>query len=399
MKTIVNGERRARLGLRHRLAHRTISPEQAAAGVVGLHSSDPASVFLSAWTRVAGFTSADLEDALYARRRLVRMLGMRSTLFVVPLETAAVMDEACTRAYAPAERRRLIRMLEEQGVASPSHGARWLGRVETATLDALTRRGEATARELTKDVPELGTKLLFGEGKAWAGMMGVSTRVLFLLAADARVVRARPLGSWMSGQYRWARTELWLGSPLPAIERAQACADLLGRYLRSFGPATLTDVRWWTGWSARLTTRTLEALGAVEVPLEEGTGFLLPDDLGHEEATDPWVALLPGLDPTTMGWKERTWYLGQHAEVLFDRAGNAGPTVWVNGRIVGGWTQTAPGEIRIGLLERVDAGSRRRIEAERDRLSDWLGDVRFRTRARSPHERSLEEARSREGGG
>ena len=357
--------------------------------MVGLHSSDPTSVFLSAWARVEGFTSADLEDALYGRRTLVRMLGMRRTLFVVPLDLAAVMDEACAMAYAPAERRRLTRMLEDQGVVAPSQGARWLRRVEAATLDALARRGEATARELTKEVPELGTKLLFGEGRTWAGQMGVSTRVLFLLATDAQVVRARPLGSWVSGQYRWARTESWLGGPFSRIGKAQACADLLERYLRAFGPATLTDVRWWTGWSARLATATLEALGAVEIRLDEGTGYVLPGDLRTEAAMDPWVAFLPGLDPTTMGWKERSWYLGDHDQLLFDRAGNAGPTVWANGRIVGGWTQARDGEILVRLLERVDARTRRRIAAERERLRSWLGDVRFRTRARSPHERIL----------
>lgn len=357
--------------------------------MVGLHSSDPSSVFLSARARVEGLTVAELEDVLYERRTLVRMLGMRRTLFVVPLDVAAVMDEACTMAYAPAERRRLIRMLEEQGVVPPRSGGRWLRRVETATLDALARRGEATARQLTKDVPELGTKLRFGEGKPWEGMMGVSTRVLFLLAADARVLRARPLGSWVSGQYRWARTETWLGAPLPRIGHAEACADLLGRYLRAFGPVTPTDVRWWTGWSARLATSTLEALGAVEVALDDGTGYVLPDDLDPPDTIDPWVALLPGLDPTTMGWKERAWYLGDHAAALFDRAGNAGPTVWSDGRIVGGWTQTPDGEIRVELLERVDAPTRRRIDSERVRLRAWLGDTRFRTRARSPHERIL----------
>ncbi len=104
------------------------------------------------------------------------------------------MDEACTKALAPGEHRRLVGMLEDQGVAPAGTGARWLQRVARATLAALTARGEATARELTKDVPELGAKLNFGEGKTWGGTMGVSTRILFLLATEGRIVRARPLG-------------------------------------------------------------------------------------------------------------------------------------------------------------------------------------------------------------
>jgi hypothetical protein len=389
MRTIGVSERRARLGLRQRLGRPTRSVEDVVADLVGLHSSDPASVFLSAWARVGGFVPADLEDPLYEKRSLVRMLGMRRTLFVVPRDVAAVMDEACTKALVPGQRARLVRMLEEQGVAAAGDGERWVERVVAETLAALASRGEATARELTKDVPELGAKLAFGEGRTWGGTVGVSTRVLFLLATEGRVVRTRPLGGWTSGQYRWATIETWLGAPLPAIEHDVACADLLRRWLRAFGPATSTDIRWWTGWTAKLATATLDAIGAVEVRLGEGTGHVVTEDLEAVGEPEPWVALLPGLDPTVMGWKERAWYLGDHGSELFDRNGNAGPTVWANGRVVGGWAQAADGDVAVELLERVDAATRKRIDAERDRLREWLGDVRIKTRFSTPLERAL----------
>jgi DNA glycosylase AlkZ-like len=377
-------ERRARLGVRHHLASPASSAEEAAAAMVGLHSSDPASVYLSAWARVDGFVPADLEDALYRRRSLVRMLGMRRTLFVVPVDLAAVMHEACTKARAPAERRRLVRMLEEQGVVAAGRGERWLDRVASTTLEALRARGEASARELTADVPELGTKLDFGRGKTWAATVGVSTRVLFLLATEGLVVRARPLGSWTSGQYRWALTEHWLGGPLPEIDHAQACADLLGHWLRTFGPGTMTDIRWWTGWTAKLARQTLEALGSSEVRLDDGIGFVSPGDVHPVADVDPWVALLPGLDPTVMGWKDRAWYVGGHASDLFDRNGNAGPTVWANGRVVGAWGQTERGEVVVKLFGRLDAATRTLLDAGRERLQSWLGDARIRPRFGTP---------------
>jgi hypothetical protein len=384
MTRITQKERRARLGLRHHLASPAASPEEAAASMVGLHSSDPVSVFLSAWARVDGFEPADLEDALYRRRSLVRMLGMRRTLFVVPVDLAAVMDEACTKALAPGERSRMIRMLEEQGVVSAGRGERWLARVASGTLAALEARGEASARELTADVPKLATKLHFGQGKTWGGTVGVSTRVLFLLATDGKIVRTRPLGTWISGQYRWATTDRWLGGPLPEFDHAEACAELLGRWLRAFGPATETDIRWWTGWTAKLATATLGDVGAVKVDLGDGVGYVLPGDLDPVDEPDPWVALLPGLDPTVMGWKERAWYLGDHASALFDRNGNAGPTVWANGRVLGGWAQTEDGEIVVELFGRLDAATRKLLDAERDRLRSWLGDVRIRPRFGTP---------------
>jgi Winged helix DNA-binding domain len=384
MRRVGERERRARLGARHRLASHAATVEEAVGAVVGLHSSDPATVYLSSWVRVDGFEPADLEDALYRRRALVRMLGMRRTLFVVPVGFAPLMHEACTKALIPAQRARLVRMLEQQGVARLGRANTWLEQAAAETLAAIAARGEASARDLTADVPRLGAKLTFGEGTSWAGTVGVSTRVLFLLATEGLIVRTRPLGAWTSGQYRWATTEHWLGAPLREIDHAEACSELLGRWLRSFGPATMTDIRWWTGWTAALAKTTLGAIDAAEVRLAEGTGYLLPDDLERAHDADPWVALLPGLDPTAMGWKERGWYLGDHASDLFDRNGNAGPTVWANGRVVGAWAQAEDGEVVIEPFARLDAATRARLDAEGGRLAAWLGDVRIRPRFATP---------------
>ncbi len=380
-------ERRARLGARHLLARRARSVERVAEALVALHSSDPVTVYLSVFARVARFAPVDLEAALYERKTLVRMLGMRRTLFVVPRDVAATMDEACTKQLAPAQRRRLVRMLEEQGIADD--GEAWVDRVSERTLAALRERGEAAAAELTKEVHELRTKLRFGEGRTWGAEVGVSTRILFLLATEGRIVRTRPRGSWISGQYRWAELETWLGGPLPTVGGAEASAELLRRWLRAFGPGTMTDVRWWTGWTARQTNAALEAVDAAEVDLDGSPGFVLPDDRTRTRKPGRWVRLLPGLDPTVMGWKERDWYLGPHGPTLFDRNGNAGPTVWADGRVVGGWTQAADGTVRVELLEKVDRETQARVGRERERLEAWLGGTRIVTRFRTPFERSL----------
>jgi hypothetical protein len=387
VRTIDADERRARLGARHGLAAREPTVEAATEAIVALHSSDPSSVFLSARARVEGFVPADLEASLYERRSLVRMHGMRRTLFVVDRNVAAAMDAACTAQLAPAQRRRLLRILADQGVSDDPEP--WLARVEAATLEALAGRGEASAAELTKDVPELGTKLRFDEGSTWATTVGVSTRVLFLLATQGRIVRARPLGGWTSGQYRWATVARWLGGPLPRRDPAEAAAALLERWLRAFGPGTLADIRWWTGWTAARSRAALAAVGAIEVGLEEGVGYVLPDDEAPAPPTEPWVALLPSLDPTMMGWKERDWYLGEHRGALFDRNGNAGATVWVDGRVVGGWAQLPDGSIVTELLEPLDRRRRAAVDAEADRLAEWFGDARATPRFRTPLERRL----------
>ena len=284
---------------------------QLAGDLVGLHGSDPATVYLSTAARIkkAERTVPALERALYDDRTLVRTLGMRRTMFAIPLDLVPIVQAACTDALVAAERRRLVQLIEGQGIAAD--GSRWLRAVEAKTIAELDARGEATGAELSKSVPGLREQLSFGEGKKWAGKVGVSTRLLFLLSAEQRVVRGRPKGSWTSSQYRWSPMEAWIPGGVPSMPPDVARAELLRRWLTTFGPATSTDVKWWAGWTVAQTKAALGTVGAVEVELDEGTGWVLPGDEGPTRAPKPWVALLPGLDPTTMGWKERDWYLGE----------------------------------------------------------------------------------------
>ena len=387
MRNVTGGERRARLGIRHGLAESAETVDDAAASVVGLHASDPATVYLSARARVAGFGSEDLEHALYADRSLVRLWGMRRTLFVTSREIAAIMHAASPDAFGSAERGRLERLLAEQD-KTPDAGA-WINRVEARVIEELTVRGEATASELRQVIPEMRETLTFGEGKAWGGTVGVSTRVLFLLAAQGLIVRGRPLGRWVSSQYRWALMTHWLGGPLTEMAPDAARAELVRRWLLQFGPGTTNDIKWWTGWSVRDTRAALVALDAAEVNLDAGTGWLLPEDLESEDRVPDWTALLPSLDSTVMGWKERDWYLSGHATELFDRNGNAGPTVWWNGQVVGGWAQREDGEVAFRLLSEIPHEATEAIEGEAHRLREWLGSVRMIPRFRTPLEREL----------
>jgi hypothetical protein len=129
----------------------------------------------------------------------------------------------------------------------------------------------------------------------------------------------------------------------------------------------------------------------VEVDLDGEPGIALAGDLDEAAAPEPWAALLPALDPTTMGWKERGFYLGAHAGQLFDRNGNASPTVWCDGRIVGGWAVRPDGELVHTLLEDIGADMQAAIDVEAERLRAPLGDVRLapRARLRSPLETAL----------
>jgi hypothetical protein len=388
-RQISDSERRARLGVRHRLVAtaRALDVRDVADSLVALHSTDPASVFLSANARMHDATVERIEKALYDDRALVRILGMRRTLFVVPVELVPVVHAACTRAIAATQRRRYAALIEEGGIADD--GGAWLDRVTDATMAAVERRGEAFGAELSADVPELRAQVSYGEGKKWAGTTSMTTWVLTLLAAEERIVRGRPRGSWLSSQYSWSPAPVWRPDDETPIDTPAAQAELARRWFAVFGPGTLADLAWWSGWTKTATRAAVEALNVVEVDLAGGTGYVLPDDVEPQPASpEPWVALLPALDPTAMGWTDRTFY-GGDGKALYDRSGNIAPTVWADGRIVGCWAQREDGEIAVRLL--VDAG--REMAAAVDdaagRLGKWLGSARVKSRFRTPIEREL----------
>ena len=388
MQRIDVEERRARLVRRHRIgsADRAADPLTVARSLVCLHATDAVSVFLSIRARSDGVAPADVERALYEDRSLVRLLAMRRTLWVVPRELVPVVFAAATRAVAATQRKRLEGFVRDSGV-STRPGA-WLARAEKAALAAVEERGEALTREVVADVPLLATKLRFGAGR-WATEQSAGARVLPQLAMEGLLLRGRPRGTWIGPQFRWVTTEAWLGGPIEEVDTASAQAELLRRWLAAFGPATETDMRWWTGWTARETRAALGAVPHTEGDLDGASGYVLEGDIAPTPAPEPAAALLPTLDPTTMGWKERDWYLGPHGPTLFDTNGNAGPTIWWHGRIVGGWSQRRDGSIVLGLLEDVGRDAREAIDAEAARLQAWIGDVRFSPGFLPPFQRAL----------
>ncbi|MGW0606011.1 winged helix DNA-binding domain-containing protein [Streptomyces sp. NPDC002640] len=395
MRAITAEQRRARLGRRHLLApgERAADPAGAARAMVALHGTDPSSVHLSVWARTAGCGVAEVERALYDDRTLIRLLAMRRTVFVTTLDRAAVLQAACSREVAARERRKLVTLLADSGLGGGTEpGARrWLAGAEEAALASLRQRGEATATELASDDPRLAERVVLGRGSRNQARPSVAARLLLLLAADGRAVRGRPRGSWTSHQYRWSPLERWCPQGLADLPVADAETELARLWLRSFGPAPAEDLQWWTGWTRTRTRKALAGLDRVEVDLDGTPGLLLADDQDPVPEPEPWAALLPALDPTPMGWQRREWFLGPHGPRLFDRAGNIGPSVWWNGRVVGGWATDPDGRVVHRFLEDAGADAREAVAAEADRLTALLGGTRIapRTRGRTWLEEEL----------
>jgi hypothetical protein len=400
-KVSVN-QRRARLLARHRLSASAGTVTEAVTALVALHATDPVTVYLSARARTQACTTAAVDEALYETRLIVRMLGMRRTVFVVPAPLLPVVQRACTDDVARRLRRQLERDLANGGVGG-TDAAGWLRDTEAGVLGALAARGHATGAQLSADEPRLRTQLVYAMDKSYGGAANITSRVLVLIAAEGHMIRGHRRGGWSSGQFEWFPASAWLtgtdragadGTEADGVDAGMggaptARAELARRWLLAFGPAPLADLQWWAGWTGAQTKAALAALAVREVDLDGQPGVVLAGDEAFDDDLAPVAALLPALDPTPMGWQSRDWYLGPHGPALFDRTGNIGPTVWWQGRIVGGWAQRPSGEIGYRLLEDVGHDASAAVAAEAARLQTWLGAARVTPRFRTPLEREL----------
>lgn len=395
-------ERRGRLVERQLLGAPVATVSQVAESLVALHATDPVTVYLSARAR-SRCAVDDVEAVLYEERAVVRMLGMRRTVFVVPAGLAGVVQAACTDDVARRMRRQLEKDLAGGGVGDGDAGA-WLRSVEDGVLRALAARGGgASGAQLSADEPRLRTQLVYAPDKAYGGAANITSRVLVLIAAEGRTIRGHRRGGWTSGQFEWFLPEAWLHGDEKAAHAAAdpdaglgagldagvARTELARRWLTAFGPGLVADLQWWAGWTGAQTKAALAALPVTEVDLGGQAGVALADDLDFPGGAPEVAALLPALDPTPMGWQSRAWYLDPHAPLLFDRTGNVGPTVWWAGRVVGGWAQRNSGEVVYRLLEDIGADGAAAVAAQAAALEAWLGPARVTPRFRTPLEREL----------
>lgn len=392
MRTVTVQERRRAMVRRHHLAGDGANPEAVTRALLALHATDPASVYLSVLARSVKSTLANVADAMYERRGLVRWMAMRRTLFVFPREDIPTVQAAVSTPQAATLRRRLVSQLQRNGSEPVIDGDvdRWLAGLEDRVERALARRGTATGAQLADDEPALRTRIL---ARAPSDRrQNLTTSLLTLMSADGSLVRGTPTGPWTSRHHHWEPVSGWWPEGLPSIDTAEAQRDLAHRWLARFGPATTEDLQWWTGWNTTTTRRALADLAIEEVDLHGQAGIVLASPgggLADAAAGDPTATLLPALDPTPMGWKTRDWFLGIDPGHVFDRAGNIGPTLWWNGEIIGSWAIAPNGHLRTKVIADRGAEAHAAIDRAASHLHARLNGAVVTPAIRTPLEQAL----------
>ncbi|MGB3956217.1 MAG: winged helix DNA-binding domain-containing protein [Brooklawnia sp.] len=383
VRKIDERERRARLAVRHGLhpAHRLADVLATTRAMTALHATEAPSVYLSVQARTIDVTPADIDHALYVERSVVKQLAMRRTLFVFPRDLLAATLGSASARVAIEQRRLITRDVEQHGVADD--GAAWLASATAAIQRRLSGSEPLSARQLREEVPELTGTVAVNPDKKYGGTFPIAPRVLTMMGAEGVVTRGPNAGNWWTARLTWTLMDEWLGGHVTPLSPEEGYAELVRRWLRTFGPGTLDDIQWWLGSTKNAARAALAAVDAVPVELAGGaTGWLLPDDVEPVAEVGPWAALLPTLDPTTMGWRSRDFYLDPaHTRLLFDSNGNGGNTAWWDGRIVGTWVQDDAAAVQVILLpgvgQFVGKMGRAALDAEAGRLTRWLDGVRI----------------------
>ncbi len=319
-------------------------------------------------------TEPKRDRALHVDRTLVKQLAMRRTLFAFPRDLVGAAWGSAAARTAGNEHRALLKAAVAAGLAEDPES--WWQQVSSTLLKRIEEEGPVSAQQVASLDPSLDGRIRVGTGR-WSSEVPMGPRVLSVLGAQGLLVRVGSRGHWRTNRPLWDLS----ARALPGVEptsAAEGYRELVRRWLWTFGPGTENDIVWWLGSTKSVVRTALAELAAVRVSLDSGAvGWLLPDDLEDVPTPEPWAALLPVLDPTTMGWKERAFFLDpEDVPFLFDSNGNGGTTAWWNGQVVGCWIQDEEGKVQVVLRprdrERVGSRGLALLAAEADRLTSWL---------------------------
>lgn len=331
----------------------------------GIYATAP-TCYLSYAARVRGFAIADLDEELYRKRRLVRLRCMHGMSYIVAVDALPFVLPA-TRPDLKADARL----------------ARYAG-MDLADFAALADRVEAA---MTGAPPATMARIreLLGAG-APAAPHAVQLAVT-LLCRHSRLVRAEVRGGWASDAYTYARWADWLGEPVEEMDPGAARRELARAYLSALGPATVSDLKWWAGWTVKDTRATIASLGAdVSTVLVSGrdcaaaeylvlTGDL--ERLAQPSAEGLPVVLLPVWDAYTMGYTDRTRIVpASRRGRVYDRSGNGTSMLLLDGVAAGVWELRAtPGRLVICVAPFEDLSQRRwrAIEHAAGELAETFG--------------------------
>ena len=327
--------------------------------VGGLQAQVGSAAELMLWARSDGLPPGTLDRLLWEERALAKAWTMRGTLHVVLPDDVALLG-AARGGYEPFP----DSWLRYFKISRADFELLMDTVAEALSEQPLSRRQLADAVGRLAG-PELGRQLLSGWGT-----------FLKPLARRGLLINGPPRGQ----EATFVSADAWLGRRRPWTP-AEAGPEAVRRYLGVFGPAARADYARWLGarppWPRQAWASAVGDLQEVEV--DGRRLWMRAEDLPDLEASAPdrRVRLLGPFDTWLLGHADRSHLFTDTQRPLVSRtAGWISAVVLRGGRVAGTWTyKKGPGGlgVRVVLFAPLPAAGRRQLEAEAERLAEFLG--------------------------
>jgi hypothetical protein len=324
----------------------------------GLHATDSVTPYLSLFARSRNFVKESLDEELYIKKNLGKIRCMRSTLYILARDMIPVAYAATNRIVEKNSRK----YAEFRGVSSEQY------------------------EELSGAILQLvkGRELSVFEVKKALQTHADVPAVLNLMCDQGLLVRGRREKGWRDKNHKYSIfREYFPDLELTKYHESEATTLLLLQYLKSFGPVTENDIAWWTGLTKTRIRQALsdlkQQISRLEIAALSGDFIALSSDLDalaelfHGKKRT--INLLPTLDPYLMGYRDRERYLDPSKyDFVFDRSGNAAPTIMLDGRVIGIWDfeQDAEPTIKIHLFEKESGDVLKEIHLKARRIGGFI---------------------------
>jgi hypothetical protein len=309
----------------------------------GLQAQYAPSMYIGLWSRLDEFERDSLTRAL-ERRDVVQATLMRATIHLVSRADYWPLEIGVKRARAELTMRAATYRMPPARLRAAA------GKLRHALGGGALQR---------KEVDEL-------LGKDAARAVGM----------ELDLVRVPPAGTWERRRAdRYAAAEDWLGAPPPGLTEEQGIELLVRRRLGGFGPATRNEVADWAGLPPTLVEPHLERIATRRFRSEDGAQLL---DLPRAPLPDPDtpapVRFLPTWDASLLVHARRSGILPeQHRPRIFNtKMPQSIGTFLVDGEVAGTWKLDGD-RIRTEPFGKLDAATRRELEAEAGRLAEFHG--------------------------
>lgn len=353
--------------------------------VVGLHASDFKTPFLSCFARSDNFRKENLYRELYQKRTLSKIKAMRNTLFIFRKGFVPTVFTALQGSVLKASAVYLEKYMNMFGVDKSLYG-----RASREILDIVGKESMDAAtikKSLKSRVPDrrLWKKEVMVKGSRKYQGPDAAGYIIYSLCDQCKLARVG-LEGMSSNRQHYIRWDKWFPELKMEGNVMGSRRELIESYINSFGPVTLNDIKWWTGFNTTEVTQVLEDLDVIYVEWgEEFEHFTTKSDLEklrkHKASRKKDVRLLPVLDVYTMGYRDRERLAeSRWQKSMYDRSGNAYPAILYGGRIIGVWrypkflgSSISPaGMRRFIFFGDVKPAVRRAVEAEYRRVSRFL---------------------------